>query len=121
MVHQLNMEFSRTMREDGQKRKIVGQKLEAPTHRSVALPANFSSESLSEAASGVNFIESSDETQLRVSRQEMVEWVEEVSNPVLHSSGLIIHMETDLSKKSGKRVAWQHESCPSFGAVPRPI
>jgi hypothetical protein len=121
MVHQLNMGFSHTMREDGQKRKIVGQELEAPTHSSVALPANFSSESMSDAASGVNVIESSDETQLHVSREEMVEWVEEVSNPVLYSSGLIIHMETDLSKKSGKRIAWQHESCPSFGTVPRPI
>jgi hypothetical protein len=80
MVHQLNMEFSHTMREDGQKRKIVGQEHEAPAHRSVALPANFSSESLSDGASGVNVIESSDETQLHVSREEMVEWVEEVSN-----------------------------------------
>ena len=121
MVHQLNMGFSHIMREDGQKRKTAGQELEAPVPRSVALPANFSSESLSDGASGVNVIESSDETQLRVSREEMVEWVEEVSNPVLYSSGLIIYMKTDLSKKSWKRVAWQHESCPSFGTVPRPI
>jgi hypothetical protein len=85
MVHQLNIGFSHTMREDGQKRKIVGQEHEAPGHRSVALPANFSSESLSDGASGVNVIESSDETQLHVSREEMVEWVEEVSNPVLYS------------------------------------
>ncbi|CAD0017572.1 unnamed protein product [Aureobasidium pullulans] len=73
----LNMGFSHIMREDGQKRKTAGQELEAPVHRSVALPANFSSESLSDGASGVNVIESSDETQLRVSREEMVEWVEE--------------------------------------------
>ncbi|KAH0225124.1 hypothetical protein KCV06_g10184, partial [Aureobasidium melanogenum] len=75
--YELNMEFSHTMREDGQKRKIVGQEHEAPSHRSVALPANFSSESLSDAASGVNVMDSSDETQLRVSREEMIEWVEE--------------------------------------------
>jgi hypothetical protein len=121
MVHQLNMGFSHTMREDGQKRKIVGQEHEAPAYGSVALPANFSSESLGDGASGVDVIDSSDETQLRISREEMVEWVEEVSNPVLYSSDLIVYMETDLSEKSGKRVAWQHESRPSFGAVPRPI
>jgi GTPase SAR1 family protein len=121
MVHQLNMGFSHTMREDGQKRKIVGQEHEAPAYGSVALPANFSSESLGDGASGLDVIDSSDETQLRVSREEMVEWVEEVSNPVLYPSDLIIYMDTDLSEKSGKRVAWQHESRPSFGAVPRPI
>jgi len=51
----------------------------------------------------------------------MVEWVEEVSNPVLYPSGLIIHMETDLSEKPRKGAAWQHEPLPSFGAVPHLI
>jgi hypothetical protein len=89
MVHQLNMGFSHTMREDGQKRKIVGQEHEAPGHSSVALPANFSSKFLSDAASGVNAVESSEETQPCVSREEMVASVEEVSNPVLYSIVLL--------------------------------
>jgi hypothetical protein len=48
------------MREDGQKRKIVGQEYKVPIYRSVALPAALSSESLGDSAITFDDMNSSD-------------------------------------------------------------
>lgn len=102
MVHQLNMRFSDTMREDAQKRKIAGQGYEAPGHRSVALPANSFSESLGDAASASDDTDSSDEAQLHVSREQMIERVREESNPVVSSQALMITWRQTYRRNRGK-------------------
>jgi hypothetical protein len=108
MFHQLNMEFSNIMRDDGQKRKIVGQEDEASGHGSVALRANFPPQPPSSDASEVNDIHTIDETRICVTREEMVKWVREVNIIVLYLSEPNIDMETDLSEESWKEFAWQY-------------
>lgn len=88
MVHKLNMEFSCTMREHGQKRKVLGQEYDEQDRAPGALAANFSPGSLSDDASGTDDTDSGVETQLRVSKEEMLDWVKEVSDPALCSSSL---------------------------------
>ncbi|KAH0266898.1 dynamin GTPase, partial [Aureobasidium melanogenum] len=76
-VHQLNMGFSHTMREDGQKRKVVGQESDMPGHRPFGLPENSSSDSPDDGVSELGGKYTGDESQLRVTRGEMIEWVKE--------------------------------------------
>lgn len=120
-VHQLNMGFSHTMREDGQKRKVVGQESDMPGHRPFGLPENSSSDSPDDGVSELGGKYTGDESQLRVTRGEMIEWVKEVSGPILNLPGLSADIHTDLPKESWKRVTWQHKPRASLRAVSCPI
>lgn len=84
------------MRTDSQKRKIAGQEDKASNHGSVALTANISPKSPSDCTSRINDIYMSEETQLCVTREKMIERVRELSASVLYLPGLNISKKTDL-------------------------